>query len=138
VVLSLRDGCHGGMVGIAMLSQRGGCARYSFKIPGSKRGFGVGGAGIAVSYVDGCVGAVGVAVLCVRGGRVGGLGLGGLYMCGGCVGAVGVAVLYVRGGRVGGLGLAALYIRLGRVGGVGLAMLSVRGCRVGGVGLAAL
>ena len=68
-MLSLRDGCHGDMVGLAMLSQRGGCARYSFKIPGSNRGVGVGVAGIAVLYVrGGCVEAVGVVVLYVRGG----------------------------------------------------------------------
>ena len=61
MVLSLRGGRHGGMG--APLFQRGGCVRYSFEIPGSKRGIG----GVAVFSVlvlrGGSVGVAGIAVL---------------------------------------------------------------------------
>ena len=77
MALSLSGGCHG-MVGLVILSQRGGCVRYSLKIPGPER---IG------------VGATGFAVLGLRDGSVGVVGIGVLYIRGSSVEAVGVAVL---------------------------------------------
>lgn len=78
MVLSLRGGCHGGIVELAAIS--GICRRRRF-------------AGLAVIFgITGGTRIVGLAVIFVRGGRVG-------------VGVVMFAVLPALGGFVGGLGL---------------------------------
>jgi hypothetical protein len=123
-VLSLRGGCHGGMVGLAAISRIG-------------RLHGVIGLPIT-SLRGGCGGTVWVAVLSTRGGRVGAMGLAVLYLRGGGVGVMRLVVFSLRGGGVGVMGLAVLYLRGGCVGVVRLVAFSLRGGRVGVVELVLL
>src|SRR6266481_5013374 len=57
--------------------------------------------------------------------NTGAMGLAVLYLRGGGVGVMRLVVFSLRGGGVGVTGLAGLYLRGGRVGGVGLAMTSL-------------
>ena len=77
-VLSLRGGCHGGMVGLAAISGIGGL-HVVIGLP-------------ITSLRGGCGGTVWLAVLSTRGGRVGAMGLAVLYLRGGGVGVMRLVV----------------------------------------------
>ena len=123
-VLSLRGGCHGGMVGLAAISGIGGL-HVVIGLP-------------ITSLRGGCGGTVWLAVLSTRGGRVGAMGLAVLYLRGGGVGVMRLVVFSLRGVGVGVMGLAVFSLRGGCVGVMRFVVFSLRGGGVDVIGLAVL